>query len=167
MQPLWRTKCAKSLHLCPTLCGPMDWSQTVGPYAPLSMGFYRQGYWSGLACPPPGDLPDPGMEPMSLVSPALQVDYLPLLSPGKPQRTVWSFLKKKTKIELPFDPAIPLLGIHAQKNMVQKDTGIPIFIAVLFTVARTWKQPKCPLIRHWIKKMWYIYNECNGILLSH
>ena len=70
------------------------------------------------------------------------------------------FLEKKLKTELPFDPAIPLLGIDAQKNMVQKDTGIPIFIAVLFTVTRTWKQPKCPLTRH-------IYNECNGILLSH
>ena len=66
----------------------MDWSWTVGPYAPLSVGFYRQGYWNELACPPLGDLPDPGMEPTSLVSPALQVDYLPLLSPGKPQRTV-------------------------------------------------------------------------------
>ena len=63
------------------------------------------------------------------------------------------FLEKKLKTELPIDPAIPLLGIDAQKNMVQKDTGIPIFIAVLFTVARTWKQPKCPLTRHWIKKM--------------
>ena len=56
--------------------------------------------------------------------------------------------KKKLKIELPYDTAIPLLGIHAQRNMVQKDTCIPIFIAVLFTVATTWKQPKCP-----IKKM--------------
>ena len=97
VQPLWRTICAKSLHLCPTLCDPMDCSQTVGPYAPLSMGFYRQKYWSGLACPPPGDLPDPGKETASLVSPPLQVDCLPLLSPGKPLRTVWRFLKKKTK----------------------------------------------------------------------
>ena len=57
-------------------------------------------------------------------------------------------LKNISKTELPYDPAIPLLGMHAQQNMVQKDTCIPVFIAVLFTVAKTWKQPKCP-----IKKM--------------
>ena len=82
VQPLWRTICAKSLHPCPTLCDPMDCSQTVGPYAPLSMGFYRQKYWSGLVCPPPGDLPDPGKD---LGSPALQVDSLPTELSGKPQ----------------------------------------------------------------------------------
>ena len=55
VQPLWRTICATSLHPRPTLCDPMDCSQTVGPSAPLSMGFYRQKYWNGLACPPPGE----------------------------------------------------------------------------------------------------------------
>ena len=71
-------------------------------------------------------------------------------------KTVWSFLKK-LKIELPYDPAIPLLGIYWEKNMVQKDTCTPMFIAVLFKIARTWKQPKCPSTDEWIKKMWYIY----------
>ena len=71
-------------------------------------------------------------------------------------RTVWRFLKK-LKIELPYDPAIPLLGIYPEKNMVRKDTCTPMFIAVLFTIAKTWKQPKCPSIEEWIKKMWYIY----------
>ena len=71
-------------------------------------------------------------------------------------RTVWRFLKK-LKIELPYDPAIPLLAIYLEKNMVQKDTCTPSFIAVLFTIAKTWKQPKCPLTDEWIKKMWYIY----------
>ena len=52
--------------------------RTVACQAPLSMGFSRQEYWSGLPCPPPGDLPDPGIEPMSLVSPALRADSLPL-----------------------------------------------------------------------------------------
>ena len=61
---------------------------TVACHAPLSIGFSKQEYWSGLACPPPGDLPDPGKETASLVSPPLQVDCLPLLSPGKPLRTV-------------------------------------------------------------------------------
>ena len=71
-------------------------------------------------------------------------------------RTVWIFLKK-LKIELPYDPAIPLLGIYPEKTIIQKDTCSPIFIAALFTVARTWNQPKCPLIDEWIKKMWCIH----------
>ena len=68
---------------------------------------------------------------------------------------VWRFLKK-LKIELPYDPAIPLLGIHPKKTIIQKDTCTPMFIAALFTIARTWKQPKCPTIDEWIKKKWYI-----------
>ena len=71
-------------------------------------------------------------------------------------RTVWRFLKK-LKIELPYDPAIPLLGIYPEKTIIQKDTCTSIFIAELFTVAKTWKQPKWPLTDEWIKKMWYIY----------
>ena len=64
---------------------------------------------------------------------------------------------KKLKIELAYDPAIPLLGIYPEKTIIQKDTCTPIFIAALFTIARTWKQPKCPSTEEWIKKMWYIY----------
>ena len=73
-------------------------------------------------------------------------------------RTVWSFLKK-LKIELLYDPAIPLLGIYAEKmkTLIQKDACAPMFTAALFTIAKTWKQPKCPLTDEWIKKMWYIY----------
>ena len=71
-------------------------------------------------------------------------------------RTVWRFLKK-LKIELPWDPAIPLLDIFPEKTMVWKDTCTPIFIALLFTIAKTWKQPKCPSTEEWIKNMWYIY----------
>ena len=58
-------------------------------------------------------------------------------------KTVWRFLRK-LKIELPYDPAIPLLGIYLDKTIIQKDTCIPMFIAALFTIAKTWKQPKCP-----------------------
>ena len=65
---------------------------------------------------------------------------------------------------MPYDPAIPLLGIYPDKTKIQKDTCTPMFIAALFTVAKTWKQPKCPSADEWIKEMWYIYN---GILLSH
>ena len=71
-------------------------------------------------------------------------------------RTVWRFLKK-LKIELPYDPAIPLLGIYLEKKMAQKDTRTPMFTAALFTIAKTWKLPKCLLTDEWIKKMWYIY----------
>ena len=71
-------------------------------------------------------------------------------------KTVWKFLKK-LKIELPYDPAIPLLGIYPEKTIIQKDTCTPKFTAALFTIARIWKQPKCPSKEEWIKKMWYIY----------
>ena len=71
-------------------------------------------------------------------------------------RTVWRFLKK-LKRELPYDPAIPLLGIYPEKIIIQKDTCNPMFIAALFTIARSWKQPQCPLTDKWIKKIWYIY----------
>ena len=67
--------CAKLLQLCPTLCDPMD----LAHQTPLSMVFSRQEYWSGLSCPPPGDLPDPGIEPGSL---ALEADALTSEPPG-------------------------------------------------------------------------------------
>ena len=71
-------------------------------------------------------------------------------------RTVWRFLKKR-KIELPYDPAIPLLGIYPGKTIIQKESCTAMFIAALFTIARTWKQPKCPSTDEWIKKTWHIY----------
>ena len=67
------------------------------------------------------------------------------------RRTVWRFLKK-LKLELPYDPAIPLLGIYPEKTIIQKDTGTPVFIAALFTINKIWKQPKCPSTDEWIKK---------------
>ena len=71
-------------------------------------------------------------------------------------RTVWRFLKE-LKIELPYDPAIPLLVIYTEKTIIQKDTCTPMFTAALFTISRSWKQPKCPSTDEWIKKMWYLY----------
>ena len=71
-------------------------------------------------------------------------------------RTVRRFFKI-LKIELPYDPAIPLLGIYPEKTIIQKDSCTKMFIAALFTIARTWKQPKCPPTDEWIKKMWHIY----------
>ena len=64
---------------------------------------------------------------------------------------------KKLKIELTYDPSIPVLGIYPEENMIRKDTVTPVFTAALFTIAKTWKQPKCPLTEEWIKKTWYIY----------
>ena len=78
-------------------------------------------------------------------------------------RTVWRFLKK-LRIELPHDPAIPLLCIYPEKTVIWKDTCTPVFTAVLFTVVKTWKQPKCPSTEDWIKKTGHIYH---GILLRH
>ena len=71
-------------------------------------------------------------------------------------RTVWRFLKK-LKIELPYNPAIPLLGIYPEKTIIQNEACPTMFIAAVFTIARTWKQPKCPSSDEWIKKMWHIY----------
>ena len=71
-------------------------------------------------------------------------------------RTVWRFLKK-LGIKPPYDPAIPLLGRYPEEIRIEKDTWIPLFIAVPFTIARTWKQPRCPLTDEWIKKLWYTY----------
>ena len=75
-------------------------------------------------------------------------------------RTVWRFLKK-LEIELPFNLAIPLLGIHTKETRIERDTCTPMFITALFTIARTWKQPRCPSADEWIRKLWYIYTmEC-------
>ena len=71
-------------------------------------------------------------------------------------KTVWRFLRK-LKVELPYDLAIPLLGTYPDKTIIQKDICTLMFIAALFTIVKTWKQPKYTLTDEWIKKMWYIY----------
>ena len=71
-------------------------------------------------------------------------------------KMVWWFLKK-LRIKPPFDPEIPLVGIYSEETKTEKDTCIPLFIAALFTIARTWKQPSYPSIDEWIKKLRYIY----------
>ena len=64
-----------------------------------------------------------------------------------------------TKIDLPYDPEISFLGIYLKKTgtLIHKDKSTPMFIATLFTLSKIWKQPKCPSIDKWIKKMWYTY----------
>ena len=73
-------------------------------------------------------------------------------------KTVWRFLKK-LKIELPYDPAIALLGIYPRDTgvLMHRGTCTPVFIAALSTIAKLWKVPKCPSTDEWIKKMWFIY----------
>ena len=63
----------------------------------------------------------------------------------------------KLKIELPYDPAILLLGIHTEETRIERDTCTPVFIASLFVIAMIWKQPRYPLADEWIRKLWYIY----------
>ena len=71
-------------------------------------------------------------------------------------KTVWRFLKKLW-IKPPYDPVIPLLGRYPKETKTERDTCIPFFIAALFTIARTWKPPRCPLTDEWIKMLWYTY----------
>ena len=78
-------------------------------------------------------------------------------------KMVWRFLKK-LGIKPPYGPAILLLGIYPEETKTEKDKCNPMFVAVLFATARTWKQPRCPLTDEWIKKLCYIDN---GLLLSH
>ena len=69
---------------------------------------------------------------------------------------MWRF-PKKLEIELPYDPAIPLLGIHTEETRRERDTCTPMFIAALFIIARTWEQPRYPSAEEWIRKLWYMY----------
>ena len=66
-------------------------------------------------------------------------------------------VSKMGGLKLKFNPAIPLLGIHTKETRSERDTCTPMFIAALFIIARTWKQPRCPSADKWIRKLWYIY----------
>ena len=67
------------------------------------------------------------------------------------------------EIELPYDPAIPLLGIHTKETRTERDTCTPMFIAALFIIARTWKEPRCPSSDKWIRKLWYTMEYYSAI----
>ena len=69
---------------------------------------------------------------------------------------VWRF-HEILGIKPPYDPAIPLLGIYREETKIERDTCVPLFTAALFTIARTWKQPRCPSTDEWVKKLWHIY----------
>ena len=72
---------------------------------------------------------------------------------------MWVFyrLSHQGSPKLPYDPTMPLLGIYPEKTIIEKDTCTSVFTATLFTIARTWKQSRCPSTNEWIKKLWYIY----------
>ena len=74
-------------------------------------------------------------------------------------------IPKKLEMELPYDPAIPLLGIHTEETRIERDTCTPMFIAALFIIARTWMQPRCPSADEWKRKLRYIYTM--ELLLSY
>ena len=80
-------------------------------------------------------------------------------------KTGWRFLKK-LGIKPLYDPAILLLGIYPEETKTERDTCITLFIEALFTIARTWKQPRCPLTDEWIKKLWYIYTMDYSVQFS-
>ena len=89
-----------------------------------------------------------------------KVNPLTLLWECKLVQPLWKTVcrvLKKLKIELPYDPAIPLLDMYTEETRTERDTCSPMFIAALFIIARTWKQPRCPLAEEWIRKLWYIY----------
>ena len=69
---------------------------------------------------------------------------------------MWGFLKN-LEIEFLYNPAIPLLYTHTKETRIERDKCTPMFITAVFAIARTWKQPKCPLADEWIRKLWYIY----------
>ena len=71
-------------------------------------------------------------------------------------KTVWRCLRK-LEIKPPYDPVIPLLGIYLEETRIERDTCTPMFTSGLFTIARTWKQPRCPSTDEWIRKLWYVY----------
>ena len=77
-------------------------------------------------------------------------------------KTIWNFLRK-LKMELPFDPVIPLLGLYPKnpETPIQNNLCIPMFIAVQFTIAKCWKQLRCPSVNEWLKKLRYVYTMEN------
>ena len=91
----------------------------------------------------------------------IQLDVLYLLSHQTIQKIYFGTRSNRTiylKIpELPYDPAIPLLGIQTEETRIERDTCTPMFIAALFIIARTWKQPRCPSADEWIRQLWYIH----------
>ena len=77
-------------------------------------------------------------------------------------RTVWRFLKK-LEVELPYDPGVPLLGIHTEETRIEREMCTPMFITALFIITTTWKQSRCPSADEWIRKLWYTMEYYSAI----
>ena len=125
--------CAKSLHSCPALCDPMDCS----PLQLLCL-WDSSGKDTGMGC-------CVLLQGISL----MQGSNLRLLH----------YQAGSLSLRAMYDPAIPLLGIYPEKTIIKKDTYTPVFMAALFTVARTWKQLRCSSTDEWIKKVWCVYTH--------
>ena len=128
---------AKSLQSCPVLCDLMDCSLPGSSVHGILQARILE--WVAMLFTRGSSRPRD-----QTWSPALQADSLPSEPPGKPPK-------------IPNDPAVPLLGIYHEKIIIQNDICIPMFTAALFTIARTWKQTRCPLTDEWMKKPWYMY----------
>jgi len=87
------------------------------------------------------------------------MDWLDLLAVQGTLKNLQHHSSKASILEPPYDPAIPLLGIHTEETRRERDRCTPMFIAALFIIARTWKQPRCPSADEWIRKLWYIYTK--------
>ena len=113
---------------------------TAAHQAPLSVRFSRQGHWSGLPFPSPGDLPNPGNQ-------------------SRVSCTADRFFTDWATREAPDDPAVPLLGIYLKKmkTLTWKAICASTVTAALFTMGTTRKQLRCPLVDEWIKKIWYTH----------
>ena len=138
-------------QLCPTLCNPMQPKRLLCPWD-------FPGENTGVGChfllhevfPTQGS--NPGLH--------IADRGFTVWVTREVWRILWRFFKK-LKLELPYDSAIPLLGIYPEKTIIWKDTCTPMFISALLTITKMWKQPKCPSTEEWIKRMWYVYTrEC-------
>ena len=135
-------------HHCGPAQGGMGWTKT----STRCWRYHSPECSLGGRCSS-SDQPEQGVLTEPCINSAKTPERPHLKNKAERWKTVWRFLKK-LKMELPYDPAIPLLGIYPDKSVIQKDPCILMFMAALFTIAKTWKQRKCPSTEEWIKKMW-------------
>ena len=131
---------AQSLQPCRTLCDPMDCSQPGSSVHGILQARILE--WVAMPCSRGSSRPWDGTQ---------------VFSASCFGRQVLSTCATWEVLELPYDGATPLLGRELEKTLIRKDTYTPVFTAALLTIAKTWKQPKSPWMKEWIKKMWPIY----------